>query len=281
MTSKYPLPAEARGVAAGRSRLAGRRVIVVGAGQAYDPGGEAPIGNGRAISVLCAREGANLALFDLDETSLSETARLAEREGSVVTVGVGDATSEVAVGQFVGDAISTLGGIDGLVLVVGAARAGDLYSGTPEDWDWHFATNVKSHFLFIRHVMPHLGPGASIVLISSIAAYAPVHELMAYHASKAALEGVKNVAAQLAAAQQIRVNIVAPGSIDTSTARHGATISQTYRSQAALGHPAVPLHRRGTGWEVAYPTVFLLSEEASFIVGQSLVVDGGYLALRH
>jgi NAD(P)-dependent dehydrogenase (short-subunit alcohol dehydrogenase family) len=281
MTGADVLAPEAQGLAPSRSRLEGRRILIVGAGQSRYPGeGEAPTGNGRAISVLCAREGADVALFDIDDRSVHDTAMLAEREGAKVHVSVGDASREPDVQRFVTDAAAALGGVDGLVLVVGTARAGDLDSISAEDWDWTFATNVRSHFLGLRHALRVLEPGSSIVLISSIAAYAPVHEMAAYHASKAALEGLKNVVAQQAAAQRIRVNIVAPGTIDTAASRHGASVSPAYRAAAEAGHPAIPLRRRGTAWEIAYPTVFLLSDEASFITGQSLLVDGGYVPLH-
>lgn len=114
-------------------------------------------------------------------------------------------------------------------------------------------------------------------MISSIAAYAPVHEMVAYHAAKASLEGLKNVVARLAAARGVRVNIVAPSSIDTAAGRYGSTVSPEYKAAADAGRPQIPLRRLGTGWEIAYPTVFLLSGEAGFITRQTVVVDGGFL----
>lgn len=278
MTAKN-LSDEALGVASGRGRLAGRRVAIIGAGQVPCPvAGEVPIGNGRAISLLCAREGAALALCDIDESAVQETAHLAQAEGARVSVSVGDATDPGDVSRFVSDAVTSLGALDGLALVVGGGRAGDLATTSMQDWDWTFALNTRSQFLALQAALPVLSPGSSVVLISSIAGYAPVHEMVAYHAAKAALEGLKQVVARLAAERGIRVNIVAPGSIDTPTARRAT--SPTYRAAAEAGHPEIPLRRTGTGWEVAYPTVFLLSGEASFITGHTLVVDGGFLALR-
>ncbi|MEV4890213.1 SDR family oxidoreductase [Nonomuraea sp. NPDC055795] len=275
------LPAEARGQALGRGRLDGRRILVVGAGQKdYRLDETPPVGNGRAISLLCAREGAALALADIDEVSLRETARLVEAEGAEACFTAADASDEAGVQRVVRESAERLGGLDGLVLVVGTGRPGDLRSTTVEDWDWTFATNVRSHFLAVRHALPLLRPGASIVFVSSIAAYTPIHEIVAYHASKSALEGLKNVVARKAAADGVRANIVVPGYIDTAAGRWGSVISPERRAAVETRKKSIPLQRQGTAWEVAYPTVFLLSDESSYVTGQTLVIDGGHLSLR-
>ncbi|MFI0420985.1 SDR family NAD(P)-dependent oxidoreductase [Spongiactinospora sp. 9N601] len=275
------LPDEALGRTHGRGRLQDRRVLVIGAGQKdYRLDHEPPIGNGRAISVLCAREGAALALSDIDEDSVRQTARLVAAEGARAHVTVADSSDESGVERVVRESAAALGGLDGLVLVVGTGRPGDLRSTSVEDWDWTFATNVRSHFLAVKHALPLLSPGAAIVFVSSIAAYTPIHEIVAYHSSKAALEGLKNVVARKAAAGGIRANIVVPGFIDTAAGRWGSSISPERRAAVETRKGTIPLRRQGTAWEIAYPTVFLLSPESSYITGQTLVVDGGHLSLR-
>lgn len=243
-----PAAAEHRGEAPGRARLTGRRIAVIGAGQAaYPIDGPAPIGNGRAISVLCAREGADVALFDIDPAAVARTAEMAVAEGVRASTGVGDATDQNDVSEFLTSAARELGGLDGLVLVVGGGSSGDLESTSVAEWDRTFALNVRSQFIALQLALPLLADGSSIVMISSIAAYAPVHEMVAYHAAKASLEGLKNVVARLAAARGIRVNIVAPGSIDTAAGRYGSTVSPEYKAAADAGHPQIPLRRLGTG----------------------------------
>ena len=272
------LPPEAGGTAPGRGRLAGRRILVVGGGQvrSQSPG---LTGNGRAISVLCAREGASVVVADINQDAAEETARLIRSAGGDAEVVVADASSEDAVREMF-EAAGSARPLDGLVAVVGAARPGDFDTTSVEDWDWTFRTNVRSHFLAVREALARMARGSSIVLISSIAAAAPVHGIVAYHSSKAALEGIKTVAARRGGPLGVRVNVVAAGTIATPTAEIGAARNPEYRETVAAAAERIPLGRRGTAWEVAYATVFLLSDEASFITGHTLYVDGGYVALR-
>lgn len=268
------LPAEAKGESPGRGRLEGRRILVVGAGQ-QDYGLEStPVGNGRAISVLAAREGASLALMDIDDRSLSATAELVANEGATSVELVGDASLEGDVRRIVTDAHRALGGLDGLVLAVGIGVPGGIDVTTAETWDKVFAVNVRSHFLFCKHVLPVLDSGSSIVFISSIAATRRIHNIASYHASKAALEGLKNVVALDAAANGSRANVLGLGYIDTAIGRWASSILPE-RREVVDRSGTIPLDRQGTAWEVAYGAVFLLSHEASYITGQSLFVDGG------
>ena len=259
--------AEGRGEAPGRSRLEGRRILVVGAGQEEHGLEDPPIGNGRAMSVLFAREGAAVAVADLDEASAEATAELARAEGANAAVIVADAADEDAAAASFTQAREALGGLDGLVLNVGIA-AGFLLSGTSaEDWDRVMAVNLRSQFLGCKHALTTMTDGGSVVLIGSVASR-EVLPFPAYGASKAGLESLCRQAAA-EGAPSIRVNLLLPGLIDTPLGRLASSVSPLRE------RVKIPAGRQGTAWEVAYAALYLLSGESSYVTGQSLVVDGG------
>jgi NAD(P)-dependent dehydrogenase (short-subunit alcohol dehydrogenase family) len=262
-----PLAPESGGTAPGRARLAGRRVLVVGGGQQAHGLEDPPLGNGRAMSVLFAREGASVAVADLDRASAEETARLCAAEGAEAVALEADAYDEPSVERMLAAASESLGGLDGLVLNVGIGAGLGIQETRVEDWDQVLAVNLRAHFLGCKHGLPLLAGGGSIVLIGSIAAteYIPVP---AYGASKAALRSLTRSAA-VEGAPAVRVNLVVPGLIDTSLGRLATQLSPD------RGQVRIPLRRQGTAWEVAYAALYLLSAEAAYVTGSSLVVDGG------
>jgi NAD(P)-dependent dehydrogenase (short-subunit alcohol dehydrogenase family) len=262
-----PLAPESGGTAPGRARLAGRRVLVVGGGQQAHGLEDPPLGNGRAMSVLFAREGASVAVADLDRASAEETARRCAAEGAEAVALEADAADEPSVERMLAAASESLGGLDGLVLNVGIGAGLGIQETRVEDWDQVLAVNLRAHFLGCKHGLPLLAGGGSIVLIGSIAAteYIPVP---AYGASKAALRSLTRSAA-VEGAPAVRVNLVVPGLIDTSLGRLATQLSPD------RGQVRIPLRRQGTAWEVAYAALYLLSAEAAYVTGSSLVVDGG------
>jgi len=256
-------------------RLENRRVLVVGAGTRESDDPDAPIGNGRAISVLAAREGAAVACADLRGDAAAATVELVESEGGSAIPITADAADPEQAAAMVKTASESLGGLDGVVLNVGIA-AGALLEGTSaEDWDRVLAVNVRAHFLVCKAALPVLPGGGAIVFISSVAGLRAGSGSPSYDTSKAALLGLCRHVGREGARRGIRANVVVPGLIDTPIGR--AASGQNPNRDRVVAR--VPLGRQGTAWEIADATIFLLSESASYITGQPLVVDGGLTAL--
>lgn len=252
-------------------RLQGRRVVVVGAGQRDIPDADPPIGNGRAISVLFAREGASVACIDVSEAAVAATVAQIRQEGSEAVAEVADVRDVAAIGPLLRRCAERLGGLDGLVLNVGISNALPLAEQTAASWDDEYAVNVRSHMLFAQAALDIMAPGSAIVLMSSLAAHRNTGRNPAYESSKAAQVSLARAIAVAGEPRGIRCNAVCPGLMDTPMGRD-ATRRRANRAVA------VPFGRQGTGWEVAYATLFLISHEASYVNGHALMVDGGLLA---
>jgi NAD(P)-dependent dehydrogenase (short-subunit alcohol dehydrogenase family) len=269
------LPDAARGLGPAHGLLGGRRLLVIGGGQQRYGQSDPPIGIGRAISVLAAREGANVVVADIDLDAARATAEQITGEGGIAVAFAADASDPAHVAETVADAADTLGGLDALAINTGIAAGLTLAGTTAADWDRVFAVNVRAHFLALQAALPILEPGGSITLTSSTAArLVSTTDIPAYTASKVALDGLCAHAAKEYAAKRIRVNVVMAGLIDTSLGRL-ASLARPDRDLTPI-----PLGRQGTAWDIAHAAVFLLSNTASYITATTLTVDGGISGIR-
>lgn len=257
----------ALGIAPGLGRMKGRRVLVVGAGQRTVVDKEPPIGNGRAISRLLAREGAAVACLDHSREAAETVCREIKEEGGTAFPIIADVTDVAQIKPALEQSAKLMGGLDGLVLSVGVTSVPPEQL-TVEHWDWVFAVNLRSHMWFAMNGLEILEAGSSIVFISSRAGFRPGSRHPAYEMSKAGqYQLARNIALE-GEPKGIRSNCVVVGPIDTPMGRDEARKRPNRASAVAFG-------RQGTGWEIAYTTLFLMSHESSYVNAQSLVVDGG------
>ena len=260
-------------------RLAGRVALIVGAGQT--PGDT--IGNGRATAVTFAREGAVLVLADRDGESLAATADLCRTEGADVTTVVADIASSDGPDRVVAAAVNACGRLDVLHNNVGIGEGdGPPHRLDDDAYDRIMEVNLRALWRTCRAAVPHLrasGRGA-IVNVSSLASIAGATTLTAYKLSKAGVNALTQNLALTNAKYGVRANAILPGFIDTPMAVDAqARALGTDREAVAAGRAAfVPLGHQGTAWDVANAALFLASDEAAFVTGVLLPVDGGQSA---
>jgi NAD(P)-dependent dehydrogenase (short-subunit alcohol dehydrogenase family) len=265
------LHAETLGQAKPHGRLAGRRIVVVGAGQRKIVDEDPPIGNGRAMSVLFAREGAHVACIDANKEAADNTVAQITSEGAKAFADIVDVSDVSAIAPALQRCVKKLGGLDGLALNVGISSGLSLPNMTAEAWDKDYAVNVRSHMLFAQKALEVMSPGGSIILMSSMASQRAGGRNPAYESSKAAQIALGRAIARAGEDKGIRANVIAPGFMDTPMGRDASR----RRSDRAL---TVPFGRQGTGWEVGYAALFLISNESSYINAHTLFIDGGHMA---
>jgi NAD(P)-dependent dehydrogenase (short-subunit alcohol dehydrogenase family) len=262
--------AEALGRAEARGRLKGRRILVVGAGQRITIDKDPPVGNGRAIAQLFAREGARVSCLDISREGAEQTRDIIQGEGGEAYVQVADISDAGAIHPAVDEAASLMGGLDGLVLSAGMSGYVPLAKQTAEAWDREQAINLRSSMLFSQRAIEVMDPGSAILMLSSISAFRVDAVNPAYEASKFALIALARSVAKAGEPRGIRCNSLAPGLMDTPMGRDAS------RKRPGKRAAAVPFGRQGTSWEVAYGALFLISNESSYVNCQCLVVDGGF-----
>ena len=265
--------------AATAGRLAGKTAVVVGAGQT--PG--ETMGNGRATALTFAREGALVFAVDRDEGSLEETVAMIRDAGGDAVPHVASIGAEDTSRELVAAAHRALGRIDVLHNNVGIGT-GDAGVASLEEpaWDRIMDVNLKAMWLTCKHVLPVMREqrAGAIVNISSVAAVAAAGSLVAYKISKAGVNALTQSIASSNARFGIRANAIMPGLMDTPMAVDApARATGRARDDLASARAArVPLGRQGTAWDVANAALFLASDEAAFVTGVVLPVDGGQSA---
>src|SRR5882757_7511272 len=180
------LHAESLGLAKSHGRLGGRRIIVVGAGQRSTVDEEPPVGNGRAMSVLFAREGASVACLDINKEAVDATVAQITKEGGKAFTDMADVSDVAQIAPAVERCAQKLGGLDGLALNVGISSGLSLPKMTAEAWDRDYAVNVRNHMLFAQKALEIMSPGGAIMLMSSMASQRANGRNPAYESSKAA-----------------------------------------------------------------------------------------------
>lgn len=263
----------ATGACASR-RLEGRVALVFGAGSAGDGWG-----NGKAAAVAYARQGARVVAVDQDPAAADVTRRIIAGEGNDAIALAADVTCWDQVRQTVAAAVEAYGRIDVLHNNVGITSQGGPVETTEEVWDRVMAVNVKSMFLTCKAVLPGMqakGSGA-IVNIGALGGVRWTgYAYCAYAASKGAVNSLTQSVALQYASQGIRANCILPGVMDTPHIYR--QISGFYASEQEMveaRHRLSPTGRMGDGWDVAHAAVFLASDEARYINGVELLVDGG------
>ena len=232
-----PLSAESSGTAPGRNRLNGRRVLVVGGGQRTFDAATDPIGNGRAMSLLFAREGAQVAVADVNLASAEDTVGRIAAEGGRGFAIAADVTLESDVRRMIDAAHHVMGGLDGMVLNVGTFGQPGLEAVSAEEWNRIYDVNVRGPMLACREALPRFENAGSIVFISSIAALRAGSQMAVYDSSKAALGGLMRNIAHVGARRGIRVNLVYPGLVDTPNGRTAGAGRPSRVSRSAARRP--------------------------------------------
>ena len=259
-------------------RLSDKTAIVIGAGQGPGEG----IGNGRATALTFARHGAKVLAVDRDVASAEETVAMIAEAGGIAAMFEADVTREDTLAAAIADGAARWGRIDILHNNVGVSiAAGDAspMEITEAVFDRMVAINLRGTIMACKHVLPVMRrqQAGSIINISSIAAWTS-HPTVAYKATKAAMIAYTQQLAILNAEFGVRANVILPGLMDTPMAVDTrARLGNRPRAEIAAERDArVPLrHKMGTAWDVANAALFLASDEAQFITGVALPVDGG------
>jgi NAD(P)-dependent dehydrogenase (short-subunit alcohol dehydrogenase family) len=261
-------------------RLKGKVAIIIGAGQS--PG--ETVGNGRATAIRFMQEGATVMAVDRDLASAEETIDLARKDGGNGVAFEADVTKEKTLAAMVGSARSQFGRIDILHYNVGFSIAGGDAPPTEiteEAFDRITAVNLRGCVMAVKHVLPVMRAQQSgvILTISSLAAY-EVYPYVTYKATKAAMIAFTQQVAIQNAPYGVRANSILPGLMDTPMAvdTRARSTGKPRAEVAAARDAKVPLRgKMGTAWDVANAALFLASDEANFITGVALPVDGGAL----
>ncbi len=260
-------------------RLDGKIAFITGAGSVGSGWG-----NGRATAVRFAQEGAKVFATDIDLARLDETVMLAGEFKNNIKTGVLDVTQSSAIEQSIRDCIREFGTLDILVNIVGGSAKGGPLEMTEEAWDAQVDFNLKSVFLTCKYALPEMiqkESGAIVNLASTSGIRWTGSAQIAYASTKAAVIQFSRVLAIQYAKQNIRVNTVVPGQLHTpmvetrlAKQRVGGDVELLLKQRQSR----IPLPFMGDGRDTANAALFLASDEARFITGTEIIVDGGMSA---
>jgi NAD(P)-dependent dehydrogenase (short-subunit alcohol dehydrogenase family) len=259
-------------------RVRGKAIIVTGAGSIGQG-----MGNGKASAILYAREGGRVLLVDRELAAAEETRRLIAEAGGEAVSFACDITSSPECHRMVHACLKAFGSIDVLHNNVGIAIPGGPVELSEADWDRTMQVNVKSMFLTCKHVLPYMERQARGVIIN-IASHNAVRSLpvvaVAYATSKAAVIALTREVAMQYAANGIRANAILPGLMDTPMVKSQLADAYGGNIEEMLGRRdrMCPMGKQGDAWDTAYAALFLASDEAKYITGTTLMVDGGITA---
>lgn len=257
-------------------RLKNKVALITGAGS-VGPGW----GNGKATAVLFAREGAKIFAVDINPIAAYETKSIIDQEGGVCKVMKVDVSKSDEVKSMIDQCIKIYGRIDILHNNVGIVVLGGLVETSEETWDRVMSVNLKSMFLTCKYILPHMEKqgGGVIINIASIAAirYTGI-PYITYYTSKAGILGLTQGIALQYAAKNIRANCILPGLMDTPLIREPLKdfyAAGDIEKMVEIRNKQCPTGKMGEAWDVAYAALFLASNEAKYITGARLIVDGG------
>ena len=248
-------------------QLVGKRVLMTGGS-----------GNiGRASALLMAEHGATVTIGDLDLAGAQETVDMITAAGGRALAVKTDVTDEASVAALVAAAVDFMAGIDVGFFNAGLQRSGRVEEFPSDEWDALFQVNPRHSFYMAKHTVPHLrkNPSSSIVLTSSVAGVKGGPGMTAYSASKGAIVGFGRALAAELAGDNIRVNVLCPGWVDTPFNGPAIDFMGGTSAQEAIVKQIVPLGRQASSEEIAQTVVFLASDMSSYMTNQIVLVDGG------
>ena len=259
-------------------RLDGKVALVTGIGSRG-----AGWGNGRAIATLFARQGVTVIGTDRDDAAARNTSDFIAAEGGQCATVVSDATDPGAAERLVAGVAERHGRLDILVNNVGQSEPGGPVDMAVETWEAQLALNCTSAFLTCKHAIPLMerAGGGAVVNVSSVAALRYIGKpQVGYSAAKAALIQFTRTTAVIHAASGVRLNCVVPGLMHTPLVERLAEkyAGGDYDGFVAKRNAQVPVGRMGDAWDVAHAALFLASDEARYVTGTEIVVDGGFTA---
>lgn len=253
-------------------RLQGKVAIVTGAGTR-----STVVGTGQAAAILFAREGAQVVLADLAVENAEATRRTILDEGGSATVCQADVSKEADCQRLIATAVEAYGGLDILFNNVGVSGNGKVTEVQENDWDQVMSINLKSMMLTSKHAIPQMAQrgGGAIINIASVDGIRPgMWNNAPYAVSKSGVIALTHNMALHHGREQVRVNCIAPGMIYASM-----VAGKVEGAMRDLRRKAAPLGTEGTAWDIAHAALFLASDEARWITGVVLPVDGGLMAM--